>query len=158
LSLKGLENGSDSFELRLWNIGSMWDPIIMYILKGNDTNWTCFHYQIFRGDSWNNSVPFVDSLIVNSIKPGKGDWKIFLQTLNVDSLWQTAFQWQVMPPNFGAVDGSSIVVELADRKRYKYLHYYVPYFLADKEPNKRRISLSPEKFSNSLVYKDMTNF
>jgi hypothetical protein len=47
LAMYDIEKGTDSMELRMWFIPSMWDPIILYILKGKGSRWTLFHYQIY---------------------------------------------------------------------------------------------------------------
>jgi hypothetical protein len=158
LSLKNIENGSDSFELRFWSIGSNFDPVILYVLKEYNSNWTSFHYQVYRGDSWNSlTEPKVDSLIVNFVKPRNDAWQAYIQSLAIDSLWKTPSQWQVVGPDFGAVDGYTYIIELADSRRYKYIHYYVPDFLKDKEPNHRRVFNFRQTISDSLVYKEMRN-
>jgi hypothetical protein len=157
LSLKNIENGTDSFELRFWDIGSLTDPIILYVLKGYQDNWTSFHYQIYRGDSWNSPKTKVDSLIVNSVKPKRNEWKAYIHSLDIDSIWQTPSQWQVVRPDFGAIDGYTYIIELADRRHYKYIHYYVPDFLKGQEANHRRVFNFRQKIRDSLINKDMRN-
>src|SRR4249920_985730 len=83
LGLYDLEKQADSFELRVWLIPSMWDPSILYILKGKDTTWTLFHYQFYtlratnQNHYWDN--PLIDSVVMESVKPQKISWQTYIK-------------------------------------------------------------------------------
>lgn len=157
LSLKPLENGVESFELRFWQVGALFDPIILYVLKKQYNGWLNLHYQLYRGESWTMENPQIDSASIEVVRPRIQSWEKYIASLNLDSLWMTPSQREVVGKTFGAVDGYSYYIELADNKRYRFLNYYVPDFLQDTEPNHRRIVNFQENLRTGIVYKGIIN-
>jgi len=135
LCLYDLEAGTDSFELRLWIEPSMWEPHSLYILKGIDTSWLVYFYQYYqRHDSYETDAdkawdsfrnPRIESMIVKTLKPKKISWKAYLDILKLDSIWAYISQSEVKKYR-GAVDGQSYSLEIADKHRYKFIHYNNP--------------------------------
>lgn len=159
LSLNRLELGTDSFELRFWSVGALTDPIILYILKKPvNGEWTNLHYQIYRGESWNDEQnPRIDSLLAESVKPGEVSWLTYISNLHLDSLWNTPSQYEVVDDRFGAVDGYSFYIELADRGRYRFMNYYVPDHKKGKEINHTRVFTFQENLRSGILYKGIIN-
>ncbi len=158
LSLKALENGADSFELRFWKVGSLFDPIILYILKKSpNKNWSNLHFQLYRGTSWNSEEPEIDSLAVQKVWPRMINWDEYIKSLNLDSLWVTPSQREVIDESFGAVDGYSYFIELASSSKYRFLNYYVPDRLQNVELNHRRIIDFQNNLRDGILYNGIIN-
>jgi hypothetical protein len=158
LSLSPLENGTDSFELRFWKVGSLFDPIILYILKKSPyKNWSNLHFQLYRGDSWNREEPEIDSLVVEKVWPRTISWEEYIGGLNLDSLWTTPSQREVVDETFGGVDGHSYFIELASASKYRFLSYYVPERLHNVEPNHRRVINFQKNLREGIVYNGIIN-
>lgn len=159
LSLKRLELGTDSFELRFWSVSALTDPIILYILKKPaKDDWTNLHYQIYRGESWSDERnPRIDSLLAESVKPREVSWLTYINDLHLDSLWKTPSQYEVIDNRFGAVDGYSYYIELSDRGRYRFINYYVPDLKKGIEINHTRILTFQENLRSGILYKGIIN-
>jgi len=137
LCIYDLESGTDSFELRLWQEPSMWEPHELFILKGIDTSWLMYHYVYYQRhnnyetnadkawDAFHN--PRIDSVSVKTLRPQKMSWTNYLNNLQIDSIWNYISQSEVKKYR-GGVDGQSYSLEIADKSRYKFIHYNNPEF------------------------------
>jgi hypothetical protein len=144
LSLYDLESSTDSVEIRFWTEPALFSPSQLYILKGFNSDWTIFHYTLYERhfnpdkddyktwDGYKN--PKFDSIIVESLRPLKMTWTKYIAQLNIDSLWTFPSQSE-LAGSFGANDGVSYTLELADKTRYRLIHYSNPNFHVDKDIN-----------------------
>jgi hypothetical protein len=161
LALYDIEKGSDDFELRLWLFPSMWDPSILYILKGKDTTWTLFHYQYytFRTTGFNNYYdnPIVDSVIMESVRPQKTNWQAYINNLQLDSLWNLQTESSIKGKEFNMLDGHRYILEFSNKGKYKYLFYTTPEYFKDKDINHKKFTEFKNFLVDPIIYNGMRN-
>ena len=169
LALYDLEKGTDSLELRIWLIPSMWDPSILYILKAKDSRWTLFHYQLYmhRATSedhyyddpvieyYNN--PLLDSVAMESVRPQKTNWQTYISNLQLDSLWNLQTESSIKGKTFAMLDGHRYLLELNEKGKYKYLFYTTPDFFRDKDINHKKFTEFQKRLVDPIIYKGMRN-
>jgi len=132
LGIYELENSQDSLELRLWYEPSIWEPHMLYIIKGNDTLWKAIRYIFYQRRNnfetqdykvWNAyKDPIIDTLKAETLFPAEMSWRNYISILQIDSLWMFPSQSE-LKGSYGCVDGSGYTVEIKDRIRYKAFHY-----------------------------------
>jgi hypothetical protein len=135
ISLAELEKGTDSIEFRLWIEGAFSSMASLYLLKLQDTLAILTYSEIYlRRFDWDKDdphnwdpmiTPIVDSVKSASILLTSGADKRALSEINIDSMLLLLSQRDVAG-SFGALDGESVAVEIANRKRYKFLYYNNP--------------------------------
>lgn len=169
LALHDLKTGTDSLELRLWYIPSMWDPSILYILKITDAKWTLFHYQIYMHTSTSEDHrfddpvieyfknPIVDSVSMESVRPQKMDWQAYTANLKLDSLWNLKTESSIKGKTFSVLDGHRYLLEINEKGKYKYLFYTMPEHFQKEEINHRRFIEFKDRLVNPIIYKGMRN-
>lgn len=161
LALYDIEKGTDDFELRMWLIPSMWDPSILYILKGQDTTWTLFHYQFYTlraTDQYHYyDNPLVDSVVMESVMPQKTNWTTYIKNLQLDSLWSLKTESAITGKSFGVLDGHRYLLEFNKRGQYKYLFYTAPEYFQDRDINHKRFTEFKARLVDPIIYKGMRN-
>lgn len=161
LALYDIEKGSLDYELRMWLIPSMWDPSILYILKRSDSLWTLFHYQFYamRLTDPNKyySNPVVDSVVMESVRPQKTDWKDYINNLQLDSLWNLQTESSIKDKTFGMLDGHRYLLEFNNGGRYKYVFYTTPEFFKDKDINHKKFTEFKKRLVDPIIYNAMRN-
>lgn len=161
LALYDIEKGGKDFELRLWLFPSMWDPSILYILKGRDSTWTLFHYQYYtlRATDANNYYenPLVDSVIMESVRPQKESWKTYIDKLQLDSLWNMQTESAIMGKEFHILDGHRYILEFNNKGKYKYLFYTTPEYFEDKDINHKKFTDFRKYLVDPIIYSGMRN-
>lgn len=161
LALYDIEKGSTDFELRLWLFPSMWDPSILYILKGKDTTWTLFHYQYYTlrstGISNYYDSPLVDSVIMESVRPQKTNWYTYINNLHLDSLWNLQTESSIKDKEFNMLDGHRYILEFTDKGKYKYLFYTTPEYFQDKDMNHKKFIEFKKLLVDPIIYNGMRN-
>jgi hypothetical protein len=161
LGLYDLQTESVSFELRMWNFPSMWDPSILYVLKKKDSIWTLFHsqYYIFRStDPMKYSGgPVVDSAVMESVRPQKISWTEYINNLRLDSLWNMKTESAIQGKTFEVVDGSRSLLEIRAANTYKYLFYTVPTAFIEKDDNHKRFVEFKKRMVEPIIYRGMRN-
>jgi hypothetical protein len=169
LALYDIQKGTDSLELRMWFIPSMWDPSILYILKGKGSRWTLFYYQIYIHtvtsedhyyddpvvEYFNN--PLVDSVIMESVKPQKTNWQTYISNLQLDSLWDLQTESSIRGKTFTMLDGYRYLLEFSDKKNYKYFFYTMPDYFQDKDINHKKFTEFKKRLVDPIIYKGMNN-
>ena len=161
LALYDIEKGVSDYELRMWLIPSMWDPSILYVLKKSDTVWTLFHYQFYTlrstdPNSYYNN-PVIDSVVMESVRPQKTDWKMYINNLGLDSLWNLQTESSIKDKTFEMLDGHRYLLEFSDKKKYKYLFYTTPEYFQDKDSNHKRFTEFKKRLVDPIIYKGMRN-
>ena len=161
LALYDIEKGGPEYELRMWFIPSMWDPSILYILKKSDTAWTLFHYQFYTLRSTDPDHyydnPVIDSIVMESVRPQKTDWKTYINNLWLDSLWNLQTESSIKNKTFVMLDGHRYLLEFRDKGKYKYLFYTTPEYFKDKDSNHKRFAEFKKRLVDPVVYKGMRN-
>lgn len=161
LALYDIEKDSTDFELRLWLFPSMWDPSILYILKGKDTTWTLFHYQYYTlratGISNYYDSPSVDSVIMESVRPQKTDWQTYINNLQLDSLWNLQTESSIKDKEFNMLDGHRYILEFTEKGKYKYLFYTTPEYFKNKDNNHKKFTEFKKSLVDPIIYIGMHN-
>jgi hypothetical protein len=128
LNLSPINNGVDSFELRIWHGKSIVTPKILVILKYQDSAWKLtntdywFSYQLTNGSP---EKIILDSSFTKSLTVPSNISHI------IDSLYQYSldtFPSQNEIPNFQdkVADGLFYQIEVATSKSYKVIEYNNP--------------------------------
>lgn len=169
LALYDIEKETDSFELRVWYIPSMWNPSILYILKGKASRWTLFHYQIYMHKAtsedhyyddpvieyYNN--PLVDSVVMESVRPQKINWQTYINNLHLDRLWNLQTESSIKGKTFAVLDGHRYLLELSESGKYKYLFYTTPEYFQDKDINHKTFVEFKKHLVDPIIYRGMQN-
>ena len=161
LALYDIEKGTQNFELRVWQIPSMWDPSILYILKANDSSWTLFHYQYYtlRCTDINHYYdnPVIDSVVMESLKPQKISWSNYIKNLYLDNLWGLQTESAIEGKQFIIDDGARYLVELSDKGKYKYLYLTQPDYFQDKDINHKKFVEFQKRLIDPVIYNGIHN-
>ncbi len=132
LGLSNLKNGADSLEIRLWYDFSFSNSQDLYTLKFVDTNCIVSYFRVYRRNinyddenrdrSWN---PYKDPIIDSSFSKTVSVSKSKFQHFNLDSVWLLKSQSNLnIAESIGFTDCSSYIMEIADKKRLKYLRHH----------------------------------
>jgi hypothetical protein len=134
LNLSDIKRGTDSLEIRLWHKHSFSSSEELYILKCVGTIYSISYYRFyaqeiryFDDDStrgWNSfKQPLLDSSFSKNVSLKTSDTK----HLDLDNIWKLHSQSELkIPDSIGFNDCDSYAIEIADRKRYKFLKYHCP--------------------------------
>jgi hypothetical protein len=134
IGLNDLQKGADSLEIRLWYNASFSNSIELYILNLRDTNCLISYYRVYprqinfddekRNRKWDPySDPIIDSSVSKSVLLTKDNYK----NLHFDSIWLLKSQSELkIPDSVGSTDCNGYVLEIADRKRFKYMRHHCP--------------------------------
>lgn len=158
LALYDIEQSVDSFELRIWQIPSMWDPSILYILKSSSGRWTLLHYEFYTlSVSPNYDDPNVDSVIVESLRPRKTTWDTYIGQLKLDSLWNLVTESAIPNKKFSVVDGHRFLIEMHKSGIYKYLIYTTPEYFQQRDSNHKWFMDFKERLITPILYNGIRN-
>lgn len=132
IGLSDLKKGADSLEIRLWYDFSFSNSQELYILKFQDANCRLSYYRVYprqtnyddenRNREWNPYIdPIIDSSVSKSVLLAKDNYK----NLHIDSIWFLKSQSELeIPESIGFTDCDSYILEIADKKRFKYLRHH----------------------------------
>jgi hypothetical protein len=140
LNLTPIDNGVDSFELRIW-VGSMFVEHDLIILKYSDTSWLTQKIRYYKSEDG-----------VSHFKNEKLIKPAITLPLLIDSLGQMQLDKLISQeeiPNFvdNVADGVTYNLEVATKGSYKLLTYHCPEHFAKTEINNK-------KFLNLLLLVD----
>jgi hypothetical protein len=169
LGLRDIKRGVDSLEVRLWYSFSFTDILELYVLRFQDTSCLVSYFRVyarqFKYDeegsdrNWNPYIePIIDSSVSKSVLLSKEKYK----NLHIDSIWFLKSQSEVkIPDSVGFTDGDSYTLEIADKKRFKYLRHHcaMSYYEKTKLPEIQtfidfcgRITNLADKFGAMVPY------
>lgn len=132
LGLKDLQQGADSFEIRYWYDFSFSNFEELFILKYLDTTYLLSYYRVYlrhinyddenRDRKWD---PFTQAIIDSSVSKNvlltKGDCK----GLELNKIWDLKSQSELgISDNIGFTDCDSYIIEVADKKHYKFFRHH----------------------------------
>jgi hypothetical protein len=132
IGLSDLKRGADSLEVRLWYDFSFSNSKELYLLKFQDTSCLLSYYRVYprqinyddpnRNQDWDPFTdPIIDSSISKSVLLTKDDFK----QLHIDSIWFLKSQSELkISDSIGFTDCDSYIIEIANKKRFKYLRYH----------------------------------
>jgi hypothetical protein len=131
LRLDTIQNGYDSFQVRIWILGGLFGNVDLYILKNARTKWTAQNYKLVRDSNivngkdqnkyTNGSEPFqiVKHRILKPIIP----WRKLIDSLSKLQLMTLPDMNEISGMKINSTDAGSIVVEVATRQFYRNYHY-----------------------------------
>lgn len=134
IGLRDLRRGADSLEVRLWYSFSLSDSRELYILRFRDSIGYLTYYEVhpkgfdFENENRNRQWspyddPILDSVSSKTIVLGKKAY----ENIHLDSLWLLKTESELsLPDSIGFNDCSSFVIEVADRRRFRFLTYHCP--------------------------------
>ncbi len=134
LGLRDLKKGVDSFEIRAWYNFSFSNSKELYIIKFIDSTFTISYYRYYlkqfdfenksRDRNWNAiTQPIVDSSVCKSVLGKNGDLKKF----DLGNIWNLRSQSELqIADSVGFNDCDTYTIEVADKKRYKFLSHHCP--------------------------------
>lgn len=137
IGLGDLRLGADSFEIRSWYDFSMDDGEDLTVIKWKDTAVTILFYRIYtKPYDYSNRIkwdphtqPIIDSATSRMIRISKAE----LAGLQFDSLWTISSESEIEAlKNVGYADGSTEIIEIADKNRYKFLRYHCANSIIEK--------------------------
>ena len=132
IGLSDLKEGADSLEIRLWYDFSLSNSQELYILKFQDTICLLSYYRVYprqinyddqnRDRNWNPFTdPIIDSSVSKSVLLNENQYK----DIHIDSIWFLKSQSELkISDSIGFNDCDSYVMEIADKKRFKYLRHH----------------------------------
>jgi hypothetical protein len=132
IGLRDITQGADSFEVRLWYDFSMGIAQELYILRFEDTICNLSYHRIYpkridyddenRNREWNPyKEPIVDSSASHSVFLSAKDYI----DLHIDSVWSLKSQSELkISDKVEFTDCNSYILEIADKKRFKYLRHH----------------------------------
>jgi hypothetical protein len=142
--------------MRLWHISSWGNPQTAYVLKHKNQSWEIEKYQFsVNHDSWDRpswmspEIKFLKTMQVThkSITP-----ITFINSLDIAGLWQYPSQSEMKDyPKFtDCVDKYAIVIELADKTRYKNFFYQCPDNYLDMDSAFKKVTELQQIFSKAF--------
>ena len=125
LNIQQINNGVDSFELRIWNFG-MWARKELVILRYFDNKWVTCNY-----DYWENGKRVIDSLHLLCKQIDSNVAYKIQMFVTKDSILELPSQTAI--PNFkdNTADGNTYFIEIATKTFYKTLGYHNPQYFND---------------------------
>jgi hypothetical protein len=132
LKLNRLENGADSFELRLWANVEVTNAGQIFIIKKVKKQWTCLHYFYLKKEgNWNSDIIkmatnfTIDSSWVETEHP-KTNWNSFFKAIKKENIYELPIQSDIKGWKPIVDDGFTYYVEYATRDKYKFYYYNCP--------------------------------
>jgi len=123
LKLQDITNGVNNEQIWFWNLSSAYDPQTIYILQRNSTtNWNLRFLQYDANSK---------KAIVDRSKSLNGT---FFDSLKFKHLWDLPSQSELKDGDrYGCLDGNTVLIEIADSTRYKYIAYRCPGIHVNKD-------------------------
>jgi hypothetical protein len=122
-NLPDISDGTKNFELRFWSLSSFYDPQSIYILIKNKSDWN------LKVIKYNSSSK--DSITAETNMTFRDD---FISKLNLERYWSLPSQSEMKNgDSFGCTDGNTILLELSDFSRYKYIGVRCPEMHVSKD-------------------------
>lgn len=156
LQLKTLENGFDELQIRLWYSYSFKDSAQLIIFICNENRWS--------GEF--NDIRYVldanrDSLVeikkhAKMLEPASG-WLKFqnqIEKLDIKNLPDD----QTINGYYRGADGDGVVVEIANRKKYRVYGYWLPGIYKKQFKEAGKLSQFLELIENEFGYRPLRHF
>ena len=132
LGLSNLQNGADSFEIRLWYDFSFSNSQHLYTLKFIDTNCVVSFFRVYpRREVYDEKtktthwLPFKDRFIDSSFSKSVTISNFKYKSLHLDSVWTLKSQSDLkISDSIGFTDCDSYIIEIADKQHLKYLMHH----------------------------------
>lgn len=164
LNLQNLENGVDTFELRLWVKSEPTNGGQVFIIKKIKNEWTCFNYFYIEGkfkwidnrEIYENFYNFsVDTFWVKKRNP-KSNWINFMQKIDKEGIFELQNQSDIIGWKDIVEDGITYSVEYANNSKYRFYSYNCPDVYSDNFIDCKRMTnileIFDEEIGLNLIY------
>ncbi len=134
LNLNRLENGVDSFELRLWTKVEVTNGGQVLIIKKINDNWTCLDYSYLESQQdfkeGQNIIDHMTSFTIDTFwvkkKQPHTDWITFLSEIEKEKIYELPAQTEIDGWENRVSDGYTYYIEFANKDKYKFYWYNCP--------------------------------
>ncbi len=153
LALENLETDTSNSEIRIWTIGSNYNPQTIIFLKNKNNIWTISKLNYYL--SFGNTKPKVDS-----ISKGKIEREISINEFNLlgsEQIWQLPSQSEMKNGStYGCVDGYALLIEMNIKSKYKFLFYMCPDFHISRDSTFQSVVNFKQKVGEILSKNSLT--
>ena len=131
LNIENLEADTSNSEIRIWTIGSNYNPQTLTSLKNKNGIWTITRINYYL--SFDNAKTKVDSILTRTkIERTLTDKEYTL--LGTEKIWQQPSQSEMKNGgSYGCNDGYSLLIEMNNKSKYKFSSYVCPDFHVTKD-------------------------
>lgn len=131
LNLDNLEADTSNSEIRIWTIGSNYNPQTLISLKNKNNIWTITKLNYYL--SFENAKTEVDSVLTQS-KIERTISASEFNFLEADRIWQQPSQSEMKNGgSYGCTDGYALLIEMNNKSKYKFSNYICPDFHVSKD-------------------------
>jgi hypothetical protein len=151
LKLEPLEKDTSNSEIRVWIIGSNYDPQKIISLKKKNNSWKITEFNYYSSYKDSNSNVHIDSISTQE-KIEKVVSQSAFDLLKTEQIWQLPSQSEMKNgDSYGCVDGYALLIEMSNTLRYKFLFYMCPSFHISKDSTFQIVSAFQHKLGNLLT-------
>jgi len=152
LNIEILEADTSNSEIRIWTIGSNYNPQTLTSLKNKNGIWTIAKLNYYL--SFDNAKTKVDSILTK----GKIDKIISINEFNLlktEQIWQLPSQSEMKNgDSYGCTDGYALLIEMSNKSKYKFSCYICPDLHVSKDTTFKTVVNFKQNISKLL---DKTN-
>jgi len=141
LNLSKIDNGVDSFEMRIW-IAGIFTEQNLYIIKINSSGLSSCQIRYYDRSPYQGEkkldpkIPDIFMMVVDSFVSNRVEYRIdpskFLDSINEMGLVNIPSQEEIPGFTDNVADGTFVTFEIATNKYYKRLRYHCPAYYAKK--------------------------
>lgn len=140
LNLNLLENGVDSFELRLWTRIEATNGGQVLVIKKTNNQWVCLDYTYLISQygspakqGWfDYATSFtIDTFWVSKKQPNT-NWPLFLKAINKEKIYELPAQSDIEGWENRVSDGKTYCIEFANKEKYRFYWYNCPDIYEEK--------------------------
>jgi hypothetical protein len=151
LNIESLEADTSNSEIRIWAIGSNYNPQTLTFLKNKNGIWTISRFNYYL--SFDNAKTKVDSISTK----GKIEKIISIDEFNLlrtEKIWQLSSQSEMKNGgSFGCMDGYALLIEMNDKSKYKFSCYICPDLHVAKDTTFQNIMTFEQKVGELISKK-----
>ena len=151
LNLDNLEADTSNSEIRIWIIGSNYNPQTLTSLKNVNNGWTISRINYYL--SFDNAKAKVDSISTE----GKVEKTISMDEFNLlvtEQIWQLPSQSEMKNGgSFGCMDGYALLIEINNKLKYKFLCYICPDLHVSKDTTFQNVVTFKQKVDELISKK-----
>jgi hypothetical protein len=151
LDIESLEADTSNSEIRIWAIGSNYNPQTLTFLKNKNGIWTISRFNYYL--SFDNAKTKVDSISTK----GKIEKIISIDEFNLlrtEKIWQLSSQSEMKNGgSFGCMDGYALLIEMNDKSKYKFSCYICPDLHVAKDTTFQNIMTFEQKVGELISKK-----
>lgn len=148
LNLSSLEADTSNSEIRIWTIGSNYNPQTLISLKNESNIWTITKLNYYL--SYDDAKTKVDSVltqlkIVRTISASEFNF------LGADKIWQQPSQSEMKNGgSYGCTDGYALLIEMNNKSKYKFSNYICPDFHVLKDTTFQNVMTFKQKVAELI--------